>query len=79
VRLERSARKEPLTDREVKAILKKVSTVIVSKGKKSVSFTPREVKLADLKGSTGNYRAPMVLKGKTLAVGFNKEALEALL
>lgn len=77
--LERSARKEPLTDRDVKAILKKVSTVIVSKGKKSVRLKPEEVKLADLKGATGNYRAPMVLKGKTLVVGFNREALEALL
>jgi hypothetical protein len=53
--------------------------VIVSKGKKSARFTPKEVKLADLKGATGNYRAPMVLKGRILAVGFNKEALEALL
>lgn len=79
VKVERSARKEPLTDKEVRAILKKVSTVVVSKGKKSVRFTPKEVKLADLKGATGNYRAPMILKGKTLAVGFNKETLEALL
>ena len=79
MRLERSARKEPLTDNEVRAILKKVSTVIVSKGKKSVPLKPEEVKLADLKGATGNYRAPMVLKGKTLVVGFNGEALEALL
>jgi hypothetical protein len=36
------------------------------------------VKPADLKGPTGNYRAPIVRKGKTLLVGFNLDALEKL-
>ena len=59
-------------------MLGKITTVIVAKGKKSATFTAKQVKLADLKGPTGNYRAPMVLKGKTLVVGYSQEALEKL-
>jgi hypothetical protein len=36
------------------------------------------VKIAHLKGPTGNYRAPIVRKGKTLLVGFHAETLESL-
>jgi hypothetical protein len=60
-------------------MLAKVGTVIIGKGKKSATFTPKEVALGDLKGRTGNYRAPMVLKGKTLVVGFSPEAFDKLL
>lgn len=72
----RSARKEPFTDKEVRELLANVSTVIVSKGKKSVRRKASEVKPADLKGPTGNYRAPIVRKGKTLLVGFSQDALD---
>jgi len=60
-------------------MLAKVTTVIVGKGKKSAAFKPKEVKLADLQGRTGNYRAPMALKGKTLVVGYSQEAYDKLL
>ena len=79
IRKERSARNEPLTDKEVKAMIAKVSKVVVGKGRKAAIFTPKEVKLADLKGRTGNYRAPIVLKGKTLVVGFSQEAFDQIL
>ena len=79
MKVERSARKEPFSDKEMKAMLARVSNVIVGKGKKSAAFKPKEVKLADLQGRTGNYRAPMVLKGKTLVVGFSQEAFDKLL
>jgi len=59
-------------------MLGKVTTVIVAKGKKATTFPAKKLKLADLKGPTGNYRAPMVLKGKTLVVGYSQEALEKL-
>ena len=78
VRAERSARKEPFSDREVRELLRKVSSVIVAKGKQSRQLEASKAKLADLKGPTGNYRAPIVRKGKTLLVGFNAEALERL-
>ncbi|MEM7048287.1 MAG: ArsC family (seleno)protein [Acidobacteriota bacterium] len=70
---ERSARKQPLSDDEVQVLLGKVSTVHVAKGKKVVTFEAGETDLDALKGPTGNYRAPMVLTGDTLLVGFNRE------
>ncbi len=76
---ERSSRKEPFSDKEVRALLAKVRKVIVAKGRKSTVFPAGKAKPADLRGATGNYRAPMVLKGKTLLVGFNAEALDELL
>lgn len=78
VRSERSSRKEPLSDKEVRQLLRAVSWVVVSKGKRSKRIQADKAKLADLKGPTGNYRAPMVRKGKTLLVGFNREELEKL-
>ncbi len=59
-------------------MLESVGTVILAKGKKAESRAASSVKPADLKGPTGNYRAPMLRKGKTLLVGFNADALEAL-
>jgi hypothetical protein len=79
IRSERDSRKEPLSDREVRLLLGAVSKVVVSKGTKSSVLDASKAKLADLKGPTGNYRAPMVQKGKTLLVGFNREALDELL
>ena len=76
---ERPARKEPLTDKEARALLKQVSKVSVARGRKIVELPVAEAKLADLKGPSGNYRAPMIRKGKRLLVGFNVEALETLL
>ena len=75
---ERAARKEPLTDKEAHSLLAQVSRVSVAKGRKSVEMKAADVKLADLKGPTGNYRAPMIRKGKRLLVGFNAEALATL-
>jgi arsenate reductase-like glutaredoxin family protein len=74
----RSVRKEPFKDKEIRDLLSQVSAVIISKGKKSVRHKATEVKPADLKGPTGNYRSPMVRKGRTLLVGFSQEALDQL-
>jgi hypothetical protein len=79
VREERISKKEPLTDADARALLKSVSQVVVAKGKSSRRVPVSEVKLADLRGPTGNFRAPMVRKGKTLLVGFGAEALEELI
>lgn len=75
----RSVRKEPFTDKEVRDLLKSVSTVIIAKGKKSNRFEASKVKAADLKGPTGNYRAPIVRRGKTLVVGFSPDTLDEIL
>ena len=79
VKEERWAQKFPLAEAEVKALLKSVSTVIICKGKKSVEMKAAEAKPDDLKGPTGNFRAPMLRRGRTLLVGFNEEALKRLL
>ena len=78
VRSERSSRKEPFTDRDVRALLARVRRVIVAKGKKTIELEAGKARPADLKGPTGNYRAPMVLRGKSLLVGFHREALRDL-
>jgi len=51
----------------------------VTKGKKSTELSADRARPDDLRGPTGNYRAPMILKGKTLLVGFNAEVLDELL
>jgi hypothetical protein len=72
---ERSARKEPFGEREVRALLARVATVVIARGTKIATRPAGEVAPADLVGPTGNYRAPMIVKGRTLLVGFNREAL----
>jgi len=79
IRQVRSVRKEPFTDKEVRELLAEVSTVILSKGRKSIRRKASEVSPAELKGPTGNYRSPIVRRGKLLLVGFNEEALKQAL
>ena len=79
VREERNSRKEPLSDKEARALIASVSKVIVAKGKKFEEMPASKTTVAHLKGPTGNYRAPMVRKGKTLLVGFHAETLESLI
>lgn len=75
---ERSSRKDPFSDADVRALLKRVKTVIVAKGKNVRTVKASEAGLDDLKGPTGNYRAPMILAHKTLLVGFHTESLKEL-
>jgi len=79
VRLERNSRKEPLSDRQARELIASVSTVIVAKGRKSEELPSSKARIANLKGPTGNYRAPILRKGKTLLVGFHAETLESLI
>ena len=68
-----------MKDADVKALLASVDDVVVAKGKKAVTFPAKGVALDDLKGPTGNYRAPMLRVGRKLLVGFHPDTLEALL
>lgn len=79
VRRERSSRKEPLSDSDAQDLIRQVDRVRVARGRKVVEISSAEASLDDLKGPTGNYRAPMVVAGKTLLVGFNSDALTELL
>jgi hypothetical protein len=67
-----------MTDEEASALLATVTTVWVAKGKKIRRLGSGETELLDLKGPTGNYRAPMVRVGGQLLVGFHLTTLREL-
>lgn len=75
---ERSTKKAPLTEAEVRKLLAAVETVKIARGRATEVLPARRVKPADLKGPTGNFRAPIVRRGRTLLVGFHPESLAAL-
>lgn len=77
VREERHARKEPLDDKGARALVRSVSEVVVAKGRKSEAHAAKDVGIDMLKGPTGNYRAPMLVRGKKMLVGFSAETLES--
>lgn len=79
VATERSSKKQPLTDEDAQALLDRVETVRIARGKKIEEKPAHEASLDDLKGPTGGYRAPIVQSGQTLLVGFHAEALGELL
>ena len=72
---ERPSRKRPLTDADAKALLGSVSEVVLARGKAVRTLAAKEATLDDLRGPTGNFRAPMVRIGKRLLVGFHEETL----
>ena len=76
---ERNSRKQPLHDDEARQILAVVEEVSIARGKKRRTVAAAETNLDDLKGPTGNYRAPMIRSGKRLLVGFQPELLAELL
>lgn len=61
----------------------KASKLIVAKGKKVTSFAtkggPSDEAIDAMLGPTGNLRAPTLITGKTVMVGFNQEQYESLL
>ncbi|WP_419165597.1 hypothetical protein [Candidatus Palauibacter sp.] len=75
---ERSATKAPLTDDDVRELLAVAERVVIAKGRSRRDLDPAETDLDALKGPTGKYRAPILLAGGTLLVGFNAEALAEL-
>lgn len=75
---ERNSRKEPLDDEGARALLGEVSSLWVAKGRKIRELEAKDAGLDDLKGPTGNYRAPIVRAGDRLLVGFHAESLERL-
>lgn len=66
-------------------LVKGASKVIVMKGKKVTTFDLKKDKpktddlLAVMLGTTGNLRAPTVVRGKTVLVGFNQEIYDDVL
>jgi hypothetical protein len=76
---ERSARKEPLDDAEARSLLGRARKVIVASRGRSRVLEAASATLEELKGPTGNYRAPILLVGDTLVVGYDRAALDELL
>jgi len=76
---ERSSRTAPLGDADAQSILRSVKKVVVCRGRKTVEMQGARAGLDDLKGPTGNFRAPLLHLDDTLLVGFNRQALEKLL
>jgi len=79
VREERPSRSRPLTDADAKTLLKDVDVVTLARGKTARTLPAREVSLDDLRGPTGNFRAPMLRVGRRLLVGWHEESLRELL
>lgn len=79
VREERPSKTRPLSDSDARALLGEVDVVTIAKGKASRTLRAADVALDDLRGPTGNFRAPMLRVGKRLLVGFHEETLRELL
>lgn len=77
VKEERLARKEPLNEKQVRDLLGGVTEVVIARGKKTESFKVSDVQPAMLKGPSGNFRAPMLVWGKKMLVGFSADTLGA--
>ena len=69
---------------KAKDLIGGASKVIVMKGKKVTTFDLKKDKpkmdemLAAMLGTTGNLRAPTVVRGKTVLVGFNAEIYDEI-
>ncbi|MCB1182247.1 hypothetical protein KDM41_02365 [bacterium] len=67
-----------LGEEKARELIRGASRVIVMKGRQVTTFDmkdgPDEAEmLAAMLGTTGNLRAPTVVRGKTVLVGFNEE------
>jgi len=70
---------------KARELIASANKVIVMKGKKVTSFDlkadrpDRDAMLQVMLGTTGNLRAPTVVRGKTVLVGFNQEIYDEIL
>ena len=72
----RLAKSSPLSEKDVRALLKEVDEVFIAKGKAVRTLPACEATPDDLRGPTGNFRAPMLRIGRRLLVGFHAETLK---
>ena len=75
---ERSTRRAPLADKDARLLLGRVDRVLVARGRSLRELAAADASIADLKGPTGNYRAPLIVSQRTLLVGWHQAALEDL-
>jgi hypothetical protein len=78
------AGKEKQGPKQALALAHDAAKVVIAKGKRVVTFDMKnarpddETLLANMLGPTGNLRAPTMRLGQSLFVGFNEQALAAL-
>jgi hypothetical protein len=77
VREERSAR-QALSEAEVQTLIGSVDEVWIARGKKVEKLPATAASPDDLRGPTGNPRAPMLKRGRRLLVGFHAASVEEL-
>ena len=77
VQEERSAR-NALSETEVRELLASVDEVWIARGKRVEKLPATAAKPDDLRGPTGNFRAPMLKRGRRLLVGFHAASIEEL-
>ena len=69
--------------KDAKELASKATKVMVFKGKKitefAVSRNPGKALVESMLGPTGNLRAPTIVSGKIILVGFNEEEFEKVL
>ncbi len=69
--------------KDAKELASKATKVMVFKGKKVAEFTvsknPDKTLVESMLGPTGNLRAPTIVFGKTILVGFNEEEFTKIL
>ena len=71
-----------MPEKQALELTERATRIVVAKGKKVETFksTPggfdKQALLTAIIGPSGNLRAPAILRGKTLFVGFNQEAYE---
>jgi hypothetical protein len=79
VQEDRPSKSRPLSDADARALLRTVDAVTLARGKSARTLSARDVSLDDLRGPTGNFRAPMLRVGRRLLVGWHEETLRELL
>ena len=72
-----------LSEKDARELLQAASKLHVAKGKKLSEFgagsKPDAEAVAAMLGPTGNLRAPTIVRGKTLIVGFNEDLYTKIL
>ncbi len=74
---ERSAR-NAMSVAEVQELIAGVDEVWIARGKRVEKLPASAAKPDDLRGPTGNFRAPMLRRGRRLLVGFHAASVEEL-
>jgi arsenate reductase-like glutaredoxin family protein len=77
--------KAKLGKKDALQLASRASSIRIAKGKKVMTYNMKKDRPSDdellqgMLGPTGNLRAPAIMKGKTLIIGFNEEMYDSSL